>query len=188
MGTIGGNIVNASPIADSLPFLFVTESQLEVAGPQGRRTININDFYRGYRQTDLQRGEILTRVRIPIPTSKQHLSLYKVSRRRDLDIATFTAAILLDVCGGEIVEARIALGAVGPTVLRARRTEAFLRGTAISAAIASCANRMHSLARRARTGHDRSVHCGVAALSTQAPTPSSYDLTSSFHKVGIVRL
>src|SRR6185436_11969393 len=43
-GTIGGNIVNASPIADSLPFLFVTESQLEIAGPKGTRTMNINDF------------------------------------------------------------------------------------------------------------------------------------------------
>jgi xanthine dehydrogenase small subunit len=128
VGTIGGNIVNASPIADSIPFLFVTESLVEITGPQGTRTVNINDFYHGYRRTDLQPGEILTRVRIPIPTVGQHLALYKVSRRRDLDIATFTAAILLEVVGGRITAARIALGAVGPTVIRARRTEAYLRG------------------------------------------------------------
>ncbi|REK19459.1 MAG: xanthine dehydrogenase small subunit [Planctomycetota bacterium] len=127
-GTIGGNIVNASPIADSLPFLFVTESELELAGPQGTRTVNVTDFYHGYRQTDLRPGELLTRVRIPVPDRGQHLALYKVSRRRDLDIATFTAGVLLHVAAGKIVEARVALGAVAPTVVRARRTEAFLRG------------------------------------------------------------
>ena len=128
VGTIGGNIVNASPIADSLPFLFVADAELELAGPQGTRTVNINNFYHGYRQTDLQPGELLTRVRIPLPTAGQKLALYKVSRRRDLDIATFTAAILLEPAGDEISAARIALGAVGPKVLRARKTEVFLQG------------------------------------------------------------
>lgn len=130
VGTIGGNIVNASPIADSLPFLFVTEAHLEIASLQGRRSVNINDFYRGYRHTDLEPGELLTRVRIPLPAPEQHLALYKVSRRYDLDIATFTAAILMEVAGGKIRDAHIALGAVGPTVIRARRTEAFLRDKA----------------------------------------------------------
>jgi xanthine dehydrogenase small subunit len=135
VGTIGGNIVNASPIADSLPFLFVMEAELEIGGPKGSRTINIHDFYHGYRKTDLKPGELLTRVRIPLPTSSQHLSLYKVSRRRDLDIATFTAAILVELSDEEIVQARVALGAVGPTVLRARKTEAFLRNKMLSEAV-----------------------------------------------------
>ncbi|WP_425614032.1 xanthine dehydrogenase small subunit [Anatilimnocola sp. NA78] len=135
VGTIGGNIVNASPIADSLPFLFVTEAQLEITGPQQTRTVNINEFYHGYRQTDLKPGELLTGVRIPLPGPNQSLSLYKVSRRRDLDIASFTAAILLEVVNGEIADARIALGAVGPTVIRARKTEAYLRGKPFSEAV-----------------------------------------------------
>lgn len=139
VGTIGGNIVNASPIADSLPFLFVTESELKITGPKGLRTINIHDFYRGYRKTDLKPGELLTRVRIPLPTANQHLSLYKISRRRDLDIATFTAAILLELSGEKIADARIALGAVGPTVLRARQTEAFLRHKTLSEAVMQAA-------------------------------------------------
>lgn len=134
VGTIGGNIMNASPIADSLPFLFVMNAQLEIAGVKGMRTININDFYHGYRKTDLQPGELLTCVRIPLPAADQQLSLYKVSRRRDLDIATFTAAILLEMSGEQIANARIALGAVGPTVLRAKKTEAFLRGKTFSEA------------------------------------------------------
>ncbi len=131
-GTIGGNIVNASPIADSLPLLFVTEAQLEIASSKAKRTITINDFYHGYRKTDLKPGELLTRVRVPLPSSNEHLSLTKVSRRRDLDIATFTAAILLTLDGQQIADTRIALGAVGPTVLRTRRTEEFLRGKILS--------------------------------------------------------
>lgn len=128
VGTIGGNIVNASPIADSLPFLFVCDAMLEIAAPQGSRMVNINDFYHGYRKSDLKPGELLTRVRIPLPTVEQQLSLYKVSRRRDLDISTFTAALLLTIENETILDACIALGAVGPTVLRVKQTEAFLRG------------------------------------------------------------
>jgi xanthine dehydrogenase small subunit len=142
VGTLGGNIVNASPIADSLPFLFVTEAELEIAGPKGTRTVNINDFYHGYRKTDLQPGELLKSVRIPLPAADQSLTLYKVSRRRDLDIATFTAAILLDITGDEIATARIALGAVGPAVLRARRTEAYLRGKPFTAEVMRAAGEL----------------------------------------------
>lgn len=142
VGTIGGNIVNASPIADALPFLFVTDAELAIAGPQGSRTVNINSFYHGYRKTDLKPGELLKHIRIPLPTANQQLSLYKVSRRRDLDISTFTAAILLDVVGEQIQEARIALGAVGPTVLRAKRTEAFLRGKPFSEAVMQAAGEL----------------------------------------------
>jgi xanthine dehydrogenase small subunit len=132
VGTIGGNIVNASPIGDSLPFLMVADVQLDIAGMNGTRTININDFYHGYRKTDLKPGEILTRVRIPVPANREHLSLYKVSRRHDLDISSFTAALWLDVAGGVISKARVALGAVGSTVIRPRRTEAFLAGKPFS--------------------------------------------------------
>lgn len=128
VGTLGGNVINASPIADSLPFLFVTETELELASRTGCRTVNITEFYRGYKQIDLVPGELLTQIRIPLPTPNQCLRLYKVSRRRDLDISTFTAALLVELEGETIADVRIALGAVGPTVLRARQTEAFLRG------------------------------------------------------------
>lgn len=128
VGTIGGNVINASPIADSLPFLMIMEAELELCGPHGTRTVDINEFYRGYKQFDLRSGELLTRVRVPLPCPDDLLRLTKVSRRRDLDIATFTAAILVRFDGDRIAEARLAFGAVGPTVIRARRTEAFLRG------------------------------------------------------------
>jgi xanthine dehydrogenase small subunit len=148
VGTLGGNIANASPIADSLPFLFVMDAVITLASAAGRREVNINNFYKGYKQLDLKPGELITQVRIPLPQPDDILRLYKVSRRRDLDIAGFTAAIRLrlspplpkgdpgytpsefngDGKADIIARASIALGAVGPTVLRARRTEKFLLG------------------------------------------------------------
>jgi xanthine dehydrogenase small subunit len=128
VGTIGGNIANASPIADSLPFLYVMDAMLELRSATGRREVNINDFYKGYKKFDMQQGELITHVRIPLPADDELFKLYKVSRRRDLDIASFTAAIRLRLDGDTIAGAAIAFGAVGPTVIRARNTEAFLRG------------------------------------------------------------
>jgi xanthine dehydrogenase small subunit len=128
VGTIGGNIVNASPIADSLPFLHVMDAMLELRSARGTRQVNINDFYKGYKKLDLQPGELITKIRIPLPAEDELLRLYKVARRRDLDIATFTAAIRIRLDGDSIANVAIALGAVGPTVIRARKTETFLRG------------------------------------------------------------
>ena len=132
IGTLGGNIANASPIADSLPFLFVCEAEVELQGPGGVRRVNINDFYQGYKQTALEPGELIVRVSIPLPRAEETLRLYKVSKRWDLDIASFTAAILVQIDEGMIARAAVAFGAVGPTVFRARRTEAFLTGRSFS--------------------------------------------------------
>ena len=129
-GTIGGNIANASPIADSVPFLFVMSAELELTGTGGTRRVNINDFYHGYKQFDLRPDELIANVHIPLPTGAQTLRLYKVSRRRDLDISTFTAAVLmeLDDAGETIRDIRIAFGGVAPVVLRLPKTETFLTG------------------------------------------------------------
>jgi len=131
VGTIGGNIANASPIADSLPFLHVMDAVLELRSAVGCREVNINDFYLGYKKLDMRPGELISRVRVPLPGDSDLLRLYKVSRRRDLDISSFTAAIRMRLDGETITEASIALGAVGPTVVRARKTEAFLRGQSL---------------------------------------------------------
>jgi xanthine dehydrogenase small subunit len=131
VGTIGGNIANASPIADSLPFLFVMDAVLELRSVDGVRSVPITEFYKGYKKLDMRPGELITRVRVPLPRDGELLRLYKVSRRRDLDIASFTAAIRMRLDGDTISEAAIALGAVGPTVIRARKTEEFLRGRAL---------------------------------------------------------
>jgi xanthine dehydrogenase small subunit len=124
-GTLVGNIANGSPIGDTLPYLFVSDAQLELAGKSGTRTVPIDAFYRGYKQFDLRPEEIITRVFVPVIDDT--VKLYKVSLRKDLDISAFTAAIRLRM-NGRIEEARIAYGGVAPTVIRLPKTEAFLKG------------------------------------------------------------
>jgi xanthine dehydrogenase small subunit len=128
VGTIGGNLANASPIADSLPFLYVMDAVVELQSAGSSRSVPVTDFYKGYKELDLRPSELITRVRIPLSDEGELLRLYKVSRRRDLDIASFTAAIRIRLDGETIDHAAVAFGAVGPTVIRARETEAFLRG------------------------------------------------------------
>ncbi len=127
VGTVGGNIVNASPISDFVPFLMMSEARLTLASRDAERQVTLQDFLQGYRQVDLRDNELLTGVIVPLPAADSHWRLYKVSRRHDLDIAGFSAAILMRLNGGTITEARIAYGAVGPVVLRMSRTESFLR-------------------------------------------------------------
>lgn len=128
VGTIGGNIANASPIADSLPFLYVMDATLELRSRERSRNVPITEFYKGYKKFDLHPGELIAQIRIPLSAEDELLRLYKVSRRRDLDIATFTAAIRMRLDGDVIAEAALAFGAVGPTVIRARKTETYLQG------------------------------------------------------------
>jgi xanthine dehydrogenase small subunit len=128
VGTFGGNIVNGSPIADSLPLLFAMDAEVELRSAAGTRRVGIGPFFKGYRQVDLRPDELLTRVLVPLPGPHELLSLSKVSRRKDLDISTFTAAIRISLDGDRIAAAAIAYGGVGPTVLRLPRTEAFLAG------------------------------------------------------------
>jgi len=132
MGTLVGNLANASPIADSIPFHYVTESKLELASFDGRRSVPIEEFFRGYKQLDLRSDEVITAVRTPLPSPDVLLKLYKISRRRDLDISTVTAALLVEMDDNRNVirRARIAVGGVGPMVLRLTRVEALLVGKA----------------------------------------------------------
>lgn len=129
-GTIGGNLANASPIADSIPFHLVMDADLDLASPRGTRNVNLNDFYLGYKQLDMAEDELLTAVRTPLPTPDQRLKLYKVSKRRDMDISTFTAAVLITLndAGDRLLQARVAYGGVAATVLRLPQTESFLTG------------------------------------------------------------
>lgn len=129
-GTLAGNIANGSPIGDTLPYLYVAGAELEFNG--GARRVAVPDFYLGYKKFDLKADEIITRVRVPIVRDK--LKLYKVSRRKDLDISAFTAAIRLRTTDGHINSATIAYGGVAPTVIRLPRTESFLAGKPLSLA------------------------------------------------------
>ena len=122
-GTFGGNLANASPIADSIPFLYAMDATLILLSSQGERQVPIRDFYLGYKQLDLRDNEIIASIRCPIVGKNETLKLYKVSKRRDMDISTFTAAFLIGQQDNTITHARVAIGGAGPTVLRAPKAE-----------------------------------------------------------------
>ncbi len=125
-GTLIGNLANASPIADSIPFHYVAGSTIELASVGGRREVPIEQFYLGYKQLDLRPDEVIVSVRTPLPTSNEHLKLYKISKRRDMDISTVTAAFWFELDDQTILSARIATGGVGPTIARLPKAEASL--------------------------------------------------------------
>jgi xanthine dehydrogenase small subunit len=127
-GTLAGNIANASPIADTIPFLFVMNAEIELTGVNSVRKVNINNFYKGYKVLDMKPDEIITRVFVPLDKPDETLKLYKVSKRKDLDISTFTTAILMKEQAGKIENINIAFGGVAATVLRLPETETFLKG------------------------------------------------------------
>ena len=119
--TIGGNIVNASPAADSVPALLAAKARVCVKSGKGERQIPLGDFLKGPGRTDLKKGEILTEVCIPLPAGggRWQGEYMKVGGRSALVISIAGAAVLRTPEG----EFRVACGSVGPTVLRAERTE-----------------------------------------------------------------
>ena len=128
-GTLGGNIVTGSPIGDTIPALMALDAQVDLAGLAGTRRVPMSEFYSGYRTTVAKPDELVTRVRIPLVPPGEIFKLYKISRRKDLDISSFGAAIRMQrEPGGAIRDIRIFYGGVGPMVLRMRRTEELLRG------------------------------------------------------------
>jgi len=126
-GTLAGNIANASPIADTLPFLYIMDAELEVVGSRGVRRIKIDSFYKGYKLLALEPDEMITRISIPVPAKDELLKLFKVSKREHLDISSFAAAVRMKNVGGTIKDPVIAYGGVGPMIIRLKKTEAFLQ-------------------------------------------------------------
>jgi xanthine dehydrogenase small subunit len=133
-GTLGGNLVNGSPIGDTIPALMVLNAEAEIVGTDGSRRVNLNDFYAGYRRTVMKPDELLAAVHVPLPKDDEVLACYKISKRRDLDISSFTAAMWMRVDGDVIGAVRIAYGGVAATVVRLPQTEASLMGQRLSEA------------------------------------------------------
>ena len=126
--TIGGNMANATPSADVAPALLVLEAQVKIAGANGERTIELDQLFRGPGQTVLSAEEILTAIVIP-PVSPALVGEYiKFSPREMMDLAYIGVAVALVLNGNQkrCEKVRIALGAVSPTPMRARRAEAVL--------------------------------------------------------------
>lgn len=135
--TIGGNMANATPSADVAPALLVLDAKVKIAGPNGEKTIELEHLFRGPGQTVMTPEEILTAIVIP-PVSSALVGEYiKFSPREMMDLAYVGVAVALTLNGGKKCQkARIALGAVSPTPMRARRAEALLENQILTEALA----------------------------------------------------
>ncbi len=133
-GTIGGNIANASPAADTPPALLAYDAELELVSASGMRRLPYAEFHRGYKKMDLQAGELIARIHLPRRSLGQGGRDYyrKVGTRRAQAISKvcFAGAIRMD--GERVEDVRIALGSVAPTAIRAKKTEVALRGRALT--------------------------------------------------------
>jgi CO/xanthine dehydrogenase FAD-binding subunit len=127
VGTVAGNLCNASPAADGVPPLLTLDASVELVGPKGTRQVQLPDFLLGVRHTALSTCEILTAIHIPkVPAAVSAFS--KLGSRKYLVISIAMVAVLLCVENGSIVEARVAVGACSPVARRMPELEAQLRG------------------------------------------------------------
>ena len=131
--TLGGNLVTASPIADSPPVLLALDASVTLTSLTGERTVPLAEFFTGYRKTVLRDEEIMTTVRIPLGLAGR-CEFFKVSKRREMDISTVSAAFrIVTDASGLVTEARLAYGGVAATPVRALKTEAALIGKPLAA-------------------------------------------------------
>ncbi len=129
LATVGGNLAGASPIGDLTPVLMALKARVRVMRAKEQRTMALDDFITGYRQTALQEGELLTHIEIPFLSEQIKIGAYKISKRRDLDIATVSAAFRLEFgAGKQISEANLVYGGMAAMTKHARQAEDFLQG------------------------------------------------------------
>ncbi len=127
-GTLGGNVANGSPIGDSMPWLIALGAEVVLRGPAGERLLALEDFYLGYQKKDLQPGEFVQAVRVPLPRADVRFRTYKLAKRFDQDISAVCAAFALGFDGDVITRARIAFGGMAATPRRASHAELLLVG------------------------------------------------------------
>jgi len=125
--TLGGNLGTGSPIGDSPPVLLALEASLVLASVDGEREVALSDYFTGYRQSVRRADELITAVRIPLPLARL-AAFHKIAKRRFDDISSVAIGFALEVEDRVVTKARIGLGGVAATPIRARATEAALEG------------------------------------------------------------
>ena len=139
--TIGGNIANASPAGDSLPVLLALNAECVLAGPSGERSVSYDQMHLGYRQTALQPGELIKRVRIPLVSSESVQLFKKVGTREAQSISKVVVAMVVQLRDGRMNDVRIGAGSLAAIPVRLPEAEAACEGSAPSASVASEAGR-----------------------------------------------
>jgi len=168
LGTVGGNLCNASPAADTAPPLLLMDALLTLASTRGERRIAIHDFFLGPRQTVLQADEILKEIVIPQTTGRRGATYLKLGRRQAMEIAIVGLGVAIHLNGSDRVvsECRVAMGSVAPTVVRARGAEAILRDREITSELVD----------------------EVAAVAAEAARPISDVRASAQYRLDMIRV
>jgi CO/xanthine dehydrogenase FAD-binding subunit len=133
-GTLGGNIVNASPAADSPPALLAYDAEIELTSTEGSRWIAYHGFHTGYKEMQMKPNELLTRIRLPRQTSKCLHYYRKVGTRKAQAISKVCLAAVGHKADEIISDVRIVFGSVAPIVIRCIATENALRGKSLDEA------------------------------------------------------
>jgi xanthine dehydrogenase small subunit len=134
LGTIGGNVGNASPIGDMPPALLALETRLKLASARGTRELPLEEFFTGYRKTALAPDEVIQSLTMRRLREGETFHCDKVSKRRDQDISTVAGAYRLRIRNGKIEDVRLAFGGMAATPMRASHAEAALLGGGFEAA------------------------------------------------------
>jgi CO/xanthine dehydrogenase FAD-binding subunit len=147
VGTIGGNVANASPAMETGAPLIVYGAEVELRSSSGSRTVAVDGFWSGPGRTSAEAGEMITAVRVPAPPPGSGSAYVRLEYRRSMEIAVVGAAALVTLDGGKVATARVALTAVAPTIVRSPAAEDALAGTdAGEEAIAAAAAAVHDVA------------------------------------------
>ncbi len=131
--TVGGNIVNASPIGDLSILLIALNALLVIESKSVKREIYLTEFFKGYKQTELQKDEWLSDIKIPLTNEKCFINFEKVSKRKHLDIASVNSAISIKVDHKIITDITLSAGGVAPIPLMLKKASSFLTGKEINA-------------------------------------------------------
>jgi len=140
-GTLGGNIANASPAADSLPALLVYDAELTLISVRGERRLPYRHFHSGYKQTALAADELIRDISLPRRFAGYFSHARKVGARNAQAISKVCLAALGQIANGTIRDVRLALGSVAPVPLRLNDTERVLTGKRIDASLIETARR-----------------------------------------------
>jgi len=130
--SLGGNLCNSSPSGDSIPAMIVLEGRAEIAGPNGRRTVPVEDFCTGPGRNVLEPGELLVSIHFPAPAPNSGAAFLRFIPRNEMDIAVVNAATQLRFDGDTVSWARVSLGATAPTPLFVTAAGEALVGAALS--------------------------------------------------------
>ena len=167
--TISGNLCNASPAADSVPAMVAAGALARIAGPDGRRTVPVQDIPQGPGKTSLRKGEFIEAIVLPDPGPRSGDAYLRFIPRTEMDIAVVGVGAQLTLAeDGSIASARVALGAVGPKVIEATEAAETIIGTrldqpALDALAAACSEISTPIADKRGTVDFRKQVVGVLA-------------------------